>query len=36
LDLGYRVAVLGTTEMGRAIYERMGFRQVGWSLLYVR
>jgi GNAT superfamily N-acetyltransferase len=24
-DMGFRVAVLGTTEMGRRIYERMGF-----------
>ncbi len=27
-DLGYRVAVLGTSPAGRGIYERMGFRQV--------
>jgi ribosomal protein S18 acetylase RimI-like enzyme len=26
--LGYRVAVLGTSELGRGIYERMGFRDV--------
>jgi len=36
LDRGYRVAVLGTTEMGRRIYERMGFREVSWTRLYVR
>jgi ribosomal protein S18 acetylase RimI-like enzyme len=35
LDRGYRVAVLGTTEMGRGIYERMGFREVSWTRLYV-
>lgn len=35
-DLGYRVAVLGTSEMGRGIYERMGFRDVSWTRLYVR
>jgi ribosomal protein S18 acetylase RimI-like enzyme len=28
LAIGYRVAVLGTSEMGRGIYERMGFREV--------
>jgi ribosomal protein S18 acetylase RimI-like enzyme len=36
LDRGYRVAVLGTTEMGRRIYERMGFHEVSWTRLYVR
>jgi ribosomal protein S18 acetylase RimI-like enzyme len=35
-DMGYRVAVLGTTEMGRRIYERMGFHEVSWTRLYVR
>jgi ribosomal protein S18 acetylase RimI-like enzyme len=35
-DMGYRVAVLGTTEMGRRIYERMGFRHVSWNRFYVR
>ncbi len=35
-DLGYHIAVLGTTEMGRRIYERMGFREVSWTRLYVR
>jgi ribosomal protein S18 acetylase RimI-like enzyme len=35
-DRGYRVAVLGTTEMGRRIYERMGFREVSWRRFYVR
>jgi ribosomal protein S18 acetylase RimI-like enzyme len=35
LERDYRVAVLGTTEMGRGIYERMGFREVAWTRLYV-
>ena len=35
-DMGYRVAVLGTTDMGLRIYERMGFRHVSWTRLYVR
>jgi len=35
-DRGYPVAVLGTTEMGRRIYERMGFNEVSWTRLYVR
>ena len=26
--LGYHIAVLGTSPLGRGIYERMGFRQV--------
>jgi ribosomal protein S18 acetylase RimI-like enzyme len=35
-DKGYRVAVLGTTEMGRRIYERMGFRHVSTTRFFVR
>jgi ribosomal protein S18 acetylase RimI-like enzyme len=27
-DRGYRVAILGASDMGRGIYERMGFREV--------
>jgi ribosomal protein S18 acetylase RimI-like enzyme len=27
-DLGYRVAVLGASDLGRGVYERMGFRDV--------
>jgi ribosomal protein S18 acetylase RimI-like enzyme len=27
-DRGYRVAILGTSPMGRGVYERMGFRDV--------
>ena len=32
---GYRVAVLGTSSMGRGIYERMGFSQVCLMRAYV-
>jgi ribosomal protein S18 acetylase RimI-like enzyme len=28
-DRGYRVAALGTSDLGRSVYERMGFRDVG-------
>jgi GNAT superfamily N-acetyltransferase len=27
-DLGYRVAVLGSSPMGYGVYERLGFREV--------
>jgi GNAT superfamily N-acetyltransferase len=33
--LGHRMAFLGTSDMGRGIYERMGFRFVCTSLGYV-
>jgi GNAT superfamily N-acetyltransferase len=32
---GYRIAVLGTSDMGRGIYERLGFREVGVSVGFV-
>jgi ribosomal protein S18 acetylase RimI-like enzyme len=35
LGLGYRVAALGTSDMGRSVYERMGFRDVGVLRQYV-
>jgi len=33
--LGYRVAVLGTSDLGRGVYERLGFRDVCMSRDYV-
>jgi len=33
--LGYRVAVLGTSELGRGVYERLGFRDVCRSSDYL-
>jgi GNAT superfamily N-acetyltransferase len=35
-DVGYRVAVLGASEMGLSLYQRMGFVKVGWTRTYVR
>jgi ribosomal protein S18 acetylase RimI-like enzyme len=32
---GYRVAVLGASDMGVSIYERMGFQRVGWTRVYI-
>jgi ribosomal protein S18 acetylase RimI-like enzyme len=35
-SLGYEVAVLGTSEMARSIYDRIGFVEVGVSRGYMR
>jgi ribosomal protein S18 acetylase RimI-like enzyme len=35
LERGYRLAVLGTSDMARGIYERLGFEPVGESVGYV-
>jgi ribosomal protein S18 acetylase RimI-like enzyme len=35
MDRGYRVAALGTSDMARGIYERLGFAFVGESVGYV-
>jgi ribosomal protein S18 acetylase RimI-like enzyme len=32
---GFRIAVLGTSDMARGIYERLGFREVGVSVGFV-
>jgi ribosomal protein S18 acetylase RimI-like enzyme len=34
-DLGYRVAVLGTSDAGRGVYERIGFREACRHDVYV-
>lgn len=34
-SLGYRVAVLGTSDLGRGVYERLGFRDVCTTQGYV-
>jgi GNAT superfamily N-acetyltransferase len=33
-ELGCRLAVLGTSDMGRPVYERLGFRNVGTVLIF--
>jgi GNAT superfamily N-acetyltransferase len=33
---GYRVAVLGASDMAVTLYERLGFHRVGWTRGYVR
>jgi GNAT superfamily N-acetyltransferase len=35
-EAGYRVAVLGASDMGASLYEHMGFQRVGWSKACVR
>jgi ribosomal protein S18 acetylase RimI-like enzyme len=34
-ELGYRVAVLGTSDVGRGVYERLGFREACRDDVYV-
>jgi ribosomal protein S18 acetylase RimI-like enzyme len=34
-ERGYRIAVLGTSDMARGIYERLGFREMGVSIGFV-
>jgi GNAT superfamily N-acetyltransferase len=34
--LGYQVGVLGSSRLGRSVYERLGFRQVCTTEVYVR